>query len=180
VADRAGGVTPPPSQLVFRPATADDAPRLAALVIEGFESYRAFAPRGWVVHTVADELERVTATLAKPSTWCRLAEQGDRLAGHVGWLAAADSRLPDDDPSLGHFWQLFVRRDRWGSGLATTLHDAAMQAAAERGFRALRLFTPADHTRARRFYEREGWSLHRAPFDDPHFGMMLAEYRRAP
>ncbi|MEA2220397.1 MAG: hypothetical protein QOJ35_3023 [Solirubrobacteraceae bacterium] len=170
-----------PEGLVFRPASADDAPRLAALVVEGFESYRAFAPPGWVVPSVADELERVAATLAKPSCWCELAEQeGERLAGHVGWLAAADSRLPDDEPGLGHFWQLFVRRDRWGSGLATKLHAAAMQAAAERGLTTLRLFTPADHARARRFYEREGWSLHRPPFFDPHFGMTLAEYRRAP
>ena len=145
-----------------RRATAADAPRLAALVIEGFATYRAFAPQGWVVPALADELERVAATLAKPSCWCELADDvNGRLAGHVGFLAAADSRLPDDEPGLGHFWQLFVRRDLWGSGLATTLHTGAMRAAADRNLETLRLFTPAGHARGRRFYEREGWSLHR-------------------
>ena len=37
---------------------------------------------------------------------------------------------------------------------------------------------PADHGRARRFYEREGWVLSPEPVDDDAFGMPIAEYRR--
>jgi hypothetical protein len=42
----------------------------------------------------------------------------------------------------------------------------------------MRLHTPAEHARARRFYEREGWTLRGEPFDDDAFGMTIAEYRR--
>ena len=43
----------------------------------------------------------------------------------------------------------------------------------------MRLFTPAAHARARRFYEREGWAQHREPELDEGFGMEIVEYRRA-
>jgi GNAT superfamily N-acetyltransferase len=165
-------------ELTFRPATPEDAPRLAALVIEAFESYRDFAPHGWSPPPSAQESRLVVATLAKPSAWCELAEDGSRLAGHVGWLAAADSRRPADSSGLAHFWQLFVRQDWWGSGLATRLHASALRAAAQRGFTTMRLHTPADHGRARRFYEREGWTLAGEPVDDEAFGMAIVAYWR--
>lgn len=164
-------------ELTFRQATTSDALRLAALVIEGFETYRAFAPRGWSAPALVDESAIVATTLAKPSLWCELADEGPRLAGHVGWLAAADSRRPADDIGLAHFWQLFVRHDRWGSGLAGRLHAAALHAAVQRGLTSMRLYTPADHGRARRFYEREGWAVAGEPFDEEAFGMTLVEYR---
>jgi GNAT superfamily N-acetyltransferase len=164
--------------LEIRRATPRDAALLAALVVEGFESYREFARPGWVVPTFEQESLQLATTLARPSAWCALACDASGLAGHVGWLAAAEARRPVADPGLGHLWQLFVRRDRWGTGLAARLHSIGLEAAAEHGFTALRLYTPADHARARRFYEREGWTLRGEPFDDAAFGMAIAEYRR--
>jgi GNAT superfamily N-acetyltransferase len=165
-------------ELEFRPATARDAPRIAELVVEGFSTYTAFAPEGWSPTSLEDEIAYVEATLAHASAWCRVAEDGSGLAGHCGWLAASEARVVSDEPGLVHFWQLFVRRDRWGSGLAATLQAAAIEAAREQRYSALRLFTPAGHGRGRRFYEREGWTLSREPFDDERFGMPLVEYRR--
>jgi GNAT superfamily N-acetyltransferase len=162
----------------IRPATARDAPRLTDLVIDGFESYRAFAPPDWVAPTFEEESPRVAATLARPSAWCVLAEDERGVAGHIGWLGAADARLPVTVPGLAHLWQLFVRRDWQGAGLATRLHTIGLEAAVEHGFTSMRLYTPADHGRGRRFYEREGWSRWGAPFDDGAFGMAVAEYRR--
>ena len=91
-------------------------------------------------------------------------------------MDATRHRWPDV-PGVAHFWQLFVRAPWWGTGLATELHAAAVAEAAHRGFAAMRLFTPAGQARARRFYEREGWTGG-APFDDDTFGMPLVEYRR--
>jgi GNAT superfamily N-acetyltransferase len=78
------------------------------------------------------------------------------------------------DPVDVHFRYLFVRPPFWGSGVATALHAAAVEAI---GPRSARLFTPAGQARARRFYEREGWRLHDLG-DFAGFGMPLAEYRR--
>jgi GNAT superfamily N-acetyltransferase len=167
-------------ELAFRAGIPGDAPQIAPLVYAGFESYRPFAVPGWEPPALEGERDRIAATLARPSVWCELAHDGDRLVGHVGWFPAAESRIPSDEPGLLHFWQLFVARDWWGSGLATRLHADAVTAAAERGYAALRLWTPADHGRGRRFYEREGWALSRERFEDPAFGMDCVEYRREP
>jgi GNAT superfamily N-acetyltransferase len=167
-------------ELAFRAGTPGDAPQIAPLVYAGFESYRPFADPGWEPPTLEGERDRIAATLARPTVWCRLAHDGAELVGHVGWYPAADSRIPSDEPGLLHFWQLFIARDWWGSGLATRLHDESMVAAAEQGYAALRLWTPADHARGRRFYEREGWTLSRERFEDPVFGMDCVEYRREP
>jgi len=72
---------------------------------------------------------------------------------------------------------MFARPAHWGTGLAPDLLARAVVAARERGFTAMRLFTPAGQARARRFYEREGWSLVRE-FDDDRLGLRVAEYRR--
>ncbi len=46
----------------------------------------------------------------------------------------------------------------WVRGVAPILHDAAISELRAQGYRSARLFTPTLHTRARRFYERRGWS----------------------
>ena len=42
----------------------------------------------------------------------------------------------------------------------------------------MRLFTPAGHARARRFYEREGWEPRGEPTLEEPLGLELIEYRR--
>jgi GNAT superfamily N-acetyltransferase len=171
--------TPPLDALVFRPATVADADRLAAVAVEGFETYRVFAPEDFQVPS-ADEIAGNLATrLETPTVWCMLAEQPSQVAGYVSMLPAADARRPVSDPRLVHFWMLFVRAPWWGTGLATRLHDAACTEAATRGYTAMRLFTPAEQARARRFYEREGWTLAGGPHPDDDLRISIVEYRRA-
>jgi GNAT superfamily N-acetyltransferase len=111
--------------------------------------------------------------------WYLVATQASELLGHVGFLPANRLQFaPSDDPGLVHFRQLFVVRAHWGTGLAATLHAAAVQEATARGFTSMRLFTPADQGRARRFYEREGWTLARPPGLEERLGLDIAEYRR--
>ena len=159
-----------------RPATPDDAATLLALMVEGFEGYRGFAPAGWEPAPPPDEAMRERLGVA--SHWCVVAEDDDGgVAGHVAFLDAADSGHPGTEPGLAHLWQMFARPAHWGTGLAPDLLGRAVAAARERGFTAMRLFTPAGQARARRFYEREGWSLVRE-FDDDRLGLRVAEYRR--
>ncbi|MEY2515299.1 MAG: hypothetical protein QOJ89_2657 [bacterium] len=162
--------------LVFRHGTPADAPQVAELAIEGFETYGAFAPAGWQLP--AETVEHARTALSHPSSWCLLAEEGSRLRGHAVVFAAADSRVPSDDPTLAQLWQLFVTQAWWGSGLAAKLMSEAVAAAARHGFEAMRLWTPTDHGRARRFYEREGWTAAGEGAHDPIFGMSTIEYVR--
>ena len=163
----------------FRPATPSDAEPLARAVLEGFETYRSFTPPEWAPPPLDTELEHQRAALADDDTWALLAEADGRVVGQVSFLPASRAVRAVDDPALAHFRNLFVDRSQWGTGLATDLHAAAIAAARERGFAQMRLFTPARHGRARRFYEREGWTQLGEEFDEPALGMPIVEYRYA-
>jgi GNAT superfamily N-acetyltransferase len=162
-----------------RRATLRDAPVLARIVNEGFETYRAFAPRGWAPPPPVIERARIAERLLLPDAWCLLAEDRGTPAGHVAILAA---REPAGDgapiPGLAHLWMLFVREPWWGTGLATRLLELAVTEAAARGYTAMRLYTPADHARARAFYEREGFTTDGEATPEPMLGLDLVEYRR--
>ena len=164
--------------LAYRSATADDATQLAAVLVEGFETYRAFAPPDWQPPLIEEVAGLLAPQLGKATVWCMLAEQDSRVAGYVAFLPVAEARHPIDNPRLAHFWMLFVRSPWWGSGLARHLHRAACDAAADRGFTEMRLFTPAQQSRARRFYERERWRVTGEPYLDVDLGLTIAEYCR--
>src|SRR4051812_4349158 len=138
-----------PATLVFRSGTPRDASAFAAIFVEGFETYRVFAPPGFVVPGADEVTEMLASGLAKPTVWSLLAEEPPAVAGYVALIPAAASRRPDPDERLAPLWQLFVRESWWGSGLAGRLHAAACEAAAGRGFTAMRLYTPAEQARAR-------------------------------
>ena len=49
----------------FRAATPTDAERITAVTMEGFDTYRAFAPEGWTPPSAADEHARLLGLLAE-------------------------------------------------------------------------------------------------------------------
>jgi GrpB-like predicted nucleotidyltransferase (UPF0157 family)/ribosomal protein S18 acetylase RimI-like enzyme len=182
------------SEFAFCAAGPQDAEQLGRAVAEGFQSYLPFAPAGWTPRSAEDETELLHALLERDDFWCLLAwaerapaqwadverAPAERvLAGHVAFLPASRAWRDVEDPDLGHLRQLFLAPDFWGAGLAHTLHTRALRAARECGFTAMRLFTPTGQARARRFYEREGWTVGGEPFCDPGFGLQLVEYRRS-
>jgi GNAT superfamily N-acetyltransferase len=168
------------TKYALRAATPQDVERIVAVTVEGFETYRSFAPEGWTPPAAYQEAQRLLGMLGEDHVWYLVAEHEGELVGHVGFLPADRlSFARVDDPRLVHFRQLFVTREHWGTGLARRLHAAAIDEARARGFTAMRLFTPGGQQRARRFYEREGWSLARPPAFDERIGLEIAEYRRA-
>jgi GNAT superfamily N-acetyltransferase len=162
----------------LRVATAADAERLGRQFAEGVEVYLSFAPPGWALPSASGEAEHLRALLGGDEAWCLLAEEDGRVVGQVTILPAAVAARPVDDPSLAHLRNLIVSESHWGTGLARDLHAAALEAGRERGFSSMRLFTPAAHGRARRFYEREGWEPLGEEFHDPVPDLVLIEYRR--
>lgn len=170
----------PVTAFTTRRATAVDVPALAETQRQGFEGYAAFAPRGWAPPSPEVELAGIRERLAQPDAWCVIAYDGDSVAGHTGFL---DARERDGErapiPGLAHLWALFVREPYWGTGLARHLHAMAVGEAGARGYRAMRLLTPAGQARARAFYEREGWTWHGPAWLEPMLGLDLVEYRRS-
>jgi GNAT superfamily N-acetyltransferase len=164
----------------LRPAVPADADAIARRMGDSFRDYSAFAPPGWEPPSAEDELGHLRERLGQPDVWCLVAEADGDQVGHVAILPAAIATRVSDEPGLAHLLGLFVRPSHWGTGLATELHGRALSEAAARGFSSIRLFAAAGQTRARRFYEREGWAAVSEPFEDPDFGFGLAlvEYRR--
>jgi GNAT superfamily N-acetyltransferase len=164
----------------FHTATLADAAELAATVYEGFLTYKGFAPSGWRPMPIEQQVALMRESLGRADAWCVLARSGAEPAGHVAWLAASASRSrPNPDPTLAHLWQLFVRGPHLGTGLAAELVRRALASARERGYTRMRLYTPSGQARARRFYEREGFSLEREVGLDANLGLAIVEYRRA-
>jgi GNAT superfamily N-acetyltransferase len=158
--------------LSIRPATLSDASELAVTVGEGFESYREWAPAGWDPPSPPMQLTGIRDRLPEEGCVCLLAEAGGEHAGHVAYIPARE------EPGVAHIWMLFVRRAWWGRGVATDLLARAVAAATGEGYAGMRLHTPAEHARARAFYEREGWSAPDPPFYEPMLGLPLVTYRR--
>jgi GNAT superfamily N-acetyltransferase len=151
---------------VARPADAATMARTAHL---GIETYVAFAPAAWAPTPPPFHVEHVAETLRGRHTWALLADVAGEPAAHV-------AMFPDWAPGgAAYLWQLFVRPAWWGSGVAGELHDAFLDEARRRGYRTARLHTPAAHARARRFYERRGWSATAPP--EPWMGLPVVEYR---
>jgi GNAT superfamily N-acetyltransferase len=147
-------------------------------MIDGIGEYGSFAPPGWSAPPLDEEIEHTRALLGDPQVWCLVAECGGEIVGQITVMPAARAALPVDEPGLGHYRNLFVRSDFWGTSLARTLDAEAVAAARERGFTQLRLFVAAGQQRARRFYEREGWAAATGEFHDPVPNLVMVEYRR--
>jgi ribosomal protein S18 acetylase RimI-like enzyme len=162
-----------------RRATLADVPALAETQRQGFAGYAAFSPPGWTPPPSETEAEGIRARLEEPDAWCVIAHDGDRVAGHAGFLAARERTGGREAiPGLAHLWALFVREAHWGSGLARRLLAMAVAEASARGYEAMRLYTPAGQARARAFYEREGWTTDGAARYEPMLALDLVEYRR--
>lgn len=162
----------------LRPATPADAEALARGAVEAVADYPAFAPPGWSGPAADHELADARAFLGDPQYRCIVAEADGAIVGQVAVLPAERAGRPVDEPGRPHLRNLFVDRPHWGSGLASALRRAAVEAAREQDFAELRRFVAEGQARARRFYEREGWRPAGAPFDEPGNGLRMVEYRR--
>lgn len=61
-----------------------------------------------------------------------------------------------DDPS-GELWMINAHPDAFGTGISTTLHRGALDQLRCEGHHRAALWVVEENSRARRFYEREGW-----------------------
>ena len=161
---------------VVRAATVADAEAMTETLAIGFDGYREFAAYGWQPPDVrtGPELARMRARLGATTTWAMIAEDDGVAAGHAGFFPQ-----PGVEGSA-HLWQLFVRPPWWGTGLASELLGHAIGAAVGQGYGRMRFYTPRDHARARRFYEREGFTRTEWEGLEEPLGLVLVEYVREP
>lgn len=71
-----------------------------------------------------------------------------------GWLRAAV-----DDRKVGEVFALYVHPDHWGTGAAQLITRHAIDQLRAGGFQRIALRAPSGASRARAFYERNGWAF---------------------
>jgi GNAT superfamily N-acetyltransferase len=152
--------------VVYETPGPEHAHSLVLAVAIAFDGYRAFAGPGWEPpdELTPENVERVAREIGEGFALMAVYE-GDPV-GHV-------LCVPRDEGYV-HLRHLFVLEPWWGTDVARTLHGRAVEWIAGR---PARLYTPARHQRARRFYAREGWTFFEER-PEPKLGLDLAEYRR--
>jgi GNAT superfamily N-acetyltransferase len=120
-------------------------------------------------HAPAQEHDRrrLTERLGAPDQHNEVAELDGRLAGFVNAHAREDR---------WHLSYLFVDPEHQGRGVGARLLEHAQAEAARRGYSRMSLHTPRLNARARRFYERAGWSATGATIFHEEIGLEMAEY----
>ena len=118
-------------------------------------------------------------TAQREQRWRRALETGDQ-AGFVaaqdgvvvGWATVGPSH---EDASSGELYGIYVAPEAWGTGAGQALLRAAVDELCAQGYGDALLWVLADNPRARRFYEREGWSLDGRRRTGEHLGIRTDE-----
>lgn len=146
-----------------REATADDAEQIATAQIEGWRTgYRGLLPDAYLdapsfAQQRVDRWRGWAATGGSPATQVSVATIDGEVVG-FGLCGPEHDNEPPRPTGRGQVYAFYLRPAAWGSGAAAPLmaHGRARLHAA--GFREAVLWVLRDNPRARRFYEREGWS----------------------
>ena len=91
----------------------------------------------------------------------------------VGFASCGESR---DAPGEGELYAIYVLPESWGSGAGPVLLAAALAALGE-DFNRASLWVLEENPRARRFYEREGWTLDGGRREEEFLGVQINEVR---
>lgn len=149
------------TEISTRAAGLADTSALAAIHVAAYEeAYRGLLPDE-VIDERTEEVrlaswERRLASPA-PREFVLVAEVDGRVAGFVSGRPASPEE--DDDPARVACWEsMYMAPEHLGSGVGQVLHDATLQAAAERGFSEVILFVFEANDRARGFFDKRGWT----------------------
>lgn len=154
-----------------------DVGRVRKIVEEGIGAYREWAPDWTPPQATAEQRERLRQNFESDHAWILMAlTDDDEVVGVISMAASTAAHGEPPPPGTIYLWQMFVQPGWQGSGLAQALMDLAFDEAHSRGFTRMTLWAAAGAARARRFYEREGWTLSGETNEQADFGLPLVQY----
>jgi GNAT superfamily N-acetyltransferase len=143
----------------IRAATPDDARPIAEVHVASWrEAYRDVLPADFLERLSVDEREaQRLAILTDPEERSgTVVAETDR--GIVGFAVFCRSRDEDAGPDTGEIPAIYVAPDLVGTGVGRALFGAALDGLREAGYSRATLWVLEANERARRFYERAGWT----------------------
>jgi diamine N-acetyltransferase len=144
--------------MTHRDATAEDASTIGAVFRESFVDTfgHLYAPEDLAAFLGGFTPEVWRSDLSAPAFAFRLAEEDGEAAGYV---KLGPTTLPHVEPGAAMELRQFYLLSRWqGRGIASKLMEWTLAEARRRGAETLYLSVFIDNHRARRFYERYGFS----------------------
>ena len=145
----------------LRDATPADAFGLATVhVVSWRAAYRGLMPDEVLAALSVPERERLWSdrlSTPEPRTSVVVATDAQRV---VGFAAVGPPVVTADraDPTLGDLYALYLDPGRWGRGIGTPLHAAALDRLVTHSFTHAGLWILDGNERAQRFYLRHGWT----------------------
>ena len=95
----------------------------------------------------------------------------------AGFAAVSASRDPDADDRVGELQAIYLDPPVWGTGVGAQLHAVAIADLSDRGFAEATLWVLDVNSRARRFYERQGWQVDNLTREEEIGGDRITEVR---
>ena len=152
----------------IRRATSEDARAVAEVHVGSWRhAYRGMLPDAYLDRLSIDDREAMWRdALADDPTDVFVAEDGERV---VGFASLGPSRDADASEDVGEILTIYVEPSAMGAGVGRELLRATIQALRDRTYRRATLWVLEANERARRFYEKAGWtwdgSVDRHDFD---------------
>jgi ribosomal protein S18 acetylase RimI-like enzyme len=148
--------------LTVRVATPQDAADIVRINVHGWRlAYAGIVPDDVLAAMdVTARVERYRQRMGQSSQFESLLAQDSGAT--IGYTSLGPYRIGQHEGVLsrrvGEVVAIYVDPPRWGTGAGRALMDAALARLAARGFSSVRLWVLADNGRARRFYERAGFT----------------------
>ncbi|QSB04106.1 GNAT family N-acetyltransferase [Natronoglycomyces albus] len=168
----------------IRRATVEDADGIALARVRGWQhGYRGIMPQVFLDNLATEASPRLRNRLENPApnTENYVAETADGVI--VGWANVGPYRTIEDPAQLdpgegGELYALYLHTEYWGRGIAAELLDVGLTYLRQIQLLPYRLWVLRDNERARRFYEKHGFTFDKteASFSMPD-GTELPEVR---
>lgn len=156
----------------IRAATGDDALAIETIRVRGWQTaYRHILPRN-ELDTMAIDPARWRRRLdVPPLGWTTLVAEDEGEV--VGFTSVGPSR---DEPGIGELYAIYVHPERWSTGAGRALIERAEEQLRSE-YDTATLWVLEDNPRARRFYERAGWTPDGARKAEERWGVRAPEVR---
>jgi GNAT superfamily N-acetyltransferase len=164
-----------------RSASPGDVSAIAEMHVLAWQvTYRGVIPDeyldGLSVSKRSDNWRQIIAELDFPRNGAFVAVDDTQILGFVHFCPSRDQ---DASPNVGEVTAIYVHPDHWGDGIGSELIQLAVDSLEQAGCSSATLWVLDVNARARKFYERSGWTTDGATKEDQRSTFTLHEVRYA-